>query len=86
VRLTPIPIEARKAVLKTLVAKAGSPYLQFSDGCEEPAELLNSCARLDFESIVSKRKGSPCRSGPTRDWLKNQNRRLASGKQRKKHA
>jgi bifunctional non-homologous end joining protein LigD len=70
VRLTPIPIEDRKAILQTLVAKAASPYLQFADGFEDPAELLNACARLDFEGIVSKRKGSPYRSGPTRDWLK----------------
>jgi bifunctional non-homologous end joining protein LigD len=70
VRLMPIPIEDRKAILKTLVAKAGSPYLQFADGFEDPAELLNACGRMDFEGIVSKRIGSPYRSGPTRDWVK----------------
>lgn len=70
VRLTPVPIEQRKAVLKTLVARAGTPCLQFSDTFEDPAELLDACARMNFEGIVSKRKGSAYRSGPTRDWLK----------------
>jgi ATP-dependent DNA ligase len=70
VRLTPIPLEERKAILEMLVAKVGSPYLQFSDTFDDPVELLDKCARLNFEGIVSKRKGSAYRSGPTRDWLK----------------
>jgi ATP-dependent DNA ligase len=70
VRLTPIPIEDRKAILKTLVANVGSPYVQFSDTFDDPVELLDACARMNFEGIVSKRKGSAYRSGPTRDWLK----------------
>ena len=62
VRLTPIPIEERKAILKMLVAKVGWPYLQFSDTFEDPAELLDTCVRMNFEGIVSKRKGSAYRT------------------------
>jgi ATP-dependent DNA ligase len=69
VRLTPLPLEERKSVLETLVAKVGSPHLQYSAAFADPEELLEACNRLHFEGIVSKRKGSPYRSGPTKDWL-----------------
>lgn len=70
VRLTPIPINERKAILQTMVARIGSPYLQFSEAFDDPVELLQTCEKMAFEGIVSKRRESSYRSGPTRDWLK----------------
>jgi len=70
VRLTPIPIEHRKAELKKIVDKVGTHFFQFSEPFEDAVELLKICHRIGFEGIVSKRRGSPYQSGSTRDWLK----------------
>jgi bifunctional non-homologous end joining protein LigD len=70
VRLTPIAIEERKATLKSMVARIGSPYFQFSDSFDDPEKLLEACVEHDLEGIVSKRRGSAYQSGPTRDWVK----------------
>ena len=34
------------------------------------SKKLASCHKMGFEGIVSKRRASAYRSGPTRDWLK----------------
>lgn len=70
VRLTPIAIEERKAILQTLTARMATPYVQFSEGFDDPAALMKACAKMEWEGIVSKRKGSAYRAGPTKDWLK----------------
>jgi ATP-dependent DNA ligase len=70
VRLTPVAIEDRKAVLTTLVSAVGNPHLQFSGDFDDPFKLLETCDRMNLEGIVSKRKGSAYRSGPTKEWPK----------------
>jgi bifunctional non-homologous end joining protein LigD len=70
VRFTPMPIEQRKTILADVVALADSQHLQFSGDFDDPVKLLQTCERMGLEGIVSKRRESAYRSGPTRDWLK----------------
>jgi len=70
VRLMPMPLEQRKAILADLVALADTQHLQFSGDFEEPFKLLETCQRMKLEGIVSKRRGSSYQPGRTRDWLK----------------
>jgi hypothetical protein len=53
-------------------ARAG---IQFNDHCDDlPADVVfRHACKLGFEGIVSKRLGSPYRSGRSRDWLKMNN-------------
>ena len=48
----------------------GDKHQQFSGDFNDPGALLKTCQRMKLEGIVSKRRESPYRSGPTRDWLK----------------
>jgi len=69
------PLEARKRALATVLrAKAGAG-IQFNEHCDDlPAEVVfRHACKLGFEGIVSKRLGSPYRSGRSRDWLKMKN-------------
>jgi ATP-dependent DNA ligase len=70
VRLMPIAIEQRKDMLRTLVDLVASRQFQFSDTFNDPIKLLDACSKHGLEGIVSKRKGSAYRSGPTKEWLK----------------
>jgi bifunctional non-homologous end joining protein LigD len=68
------PLEKRKATLARLLARAG-----FGVRLNEHLEHANSvhvfehACRMGLEGIVSKRKGSPYRSGRSLDWLKAKN-------------
>ena len=70
VRITPLPLVERKALLADLVAMVGDKHLQFSGDFDDPTALLHTCQRMNLEGIVSKRRESAYRSGPTRDWVK----------------
>lgn len=70
VRLMPLPLEQRKAALNDLVNDTDDEHLQFSGAFDDPVELLKVCEKMRLEGIVSKRRASPYRSGPTREWLK----------------
>jgi bifunctional non-homologous end joining protein LigD len=68
------PLDVRKATLASLLART-SPGMRFNDHMEEvdgPTVFQHAC-KLGLEGIVSKRKGSPYRSGRTPDWLKSKN-------------
>ncbi|HEX5847371.1 MAG TPA: DNA ligase [Rhodoplanes sp.] len=67
------PLEVRKATLSSVLAKAG-PGLRLNEHIEAdgPTVLAHAC-RMGLEGIVSKRKNSTYRSGPSRDWLKLKN-------------
>ena len=65
-----MPLTMRKAELSGLVALIDDEHLQFSGDFDDPEKLLASCHKMGFEGIVSKRRASAYRSGPTRDWLK----------------
>jgi bifunctional non-homologous end joining protein LigD len=67
------PLEERKRALAKLLRKAGSA-LRFNDHTEEPGDVVfRHACKLGFEGIVSKRLGSPYRSGRSRDWIKSKN-------------
>ena len=67
------PLAVRKAALVSVVIQAGAG-LRLNEHIEADGTLVFSHAcKLGLEGIVSKRKASQYRSGPTRDWLKSKN-------------
>ena len=62
-----LPCKERLADLMTAV---DTDHSQFSGTYSYPIELLAKCERIGLEGIVSKRRDSAYRSGPTRDWIK----------------
>jgi bifunctional non-homologous end joining protein LigD len=79
VRITPLTLTERKAQLADLVAATDTEHIQFSGAFLDPIKLLATCEKMGLEGIVSKRRDSAYRSGPTRDWL---NARLSLGRRR----
>jgi ATP-dependent DNA ligase len=68
------PLEVRKATLASVLAKAGpgirfNGHLDYDDG----AAVFQHACKMGLEGIVSKRKDSLYRSGPSPDWLKMKN-------------
>jgi bifunctional non-homologous end joining protein LigD len=68
------PLEVRKATLASVLAKS-RPGLRFNEHLDhDDAEVVfRHACKLGLEGIVSKRKGSPYRSGRSSDWLKMKN-------------
>jgi bifunctional non-homologous end joining protein LigD len=68
------PLEVRKATLASLLVKAG-PGLRLNEHIEhdDGEVVFRHACKLGLEGIVSKRKGSPYRSGRSPDWLKMKN-------------
>jgi len=75
------PLEVRKATLAKIVARAGHG-IWFNDHIEEEdgETVFRHACKLGLEGIVSKRKGSPYRSGRSPDWLKMKNPACAAVK------
>jgi bifunctional non-homologous end joining protein LigD len=75
------PLEVRKATLANIVARAGHG-IWFNDHLEDEdgKTVFRHACKLGLEGIVSKRKGSPYRSGRSRDWLKMKNPACAAVK------
>jgi bifunctional non-homologous end joining protein LigD len=68
------PLEVRKATLASVLARAGAGFrlnehIEHDDG----ETVFRHACKLGLEGIVSKRKGSPYRSGRSPDWLKMKN-------------
>jgi bifunctional non-homologous end joining protein LigD len=67
------PIEERKHVLANLLFREGDG-ISFNDLYDgDGAMIFKQACALGCEGIVSKRLGSPYRSGPFNDWLKIKN-------------
>ena len=67
------PLDVRKAMLRSLLIKAG-PGLRWNEHIEGDGEsIFRHACKLGLEGIVSKRKDSPYRSGRSPDWLKMKN-------------
>jgi bifunctional non-homologous end joining protein LigD len=68
------PIEVRKATLASTLRKT-RPGVQLSEHLEHPEGdvVFRHACKLGLEGIVSKRLGSPYRSGRSPDWLKIKN-------------
>jgi ATP-dependent DNA ligase len=70
------PLEVRKSALAgVLRRRKAAAGIQFNDHCDDlPVNVVfRHACKLGFEGIVSKRLGSPYRSGRSRDWLKMKN-------------
>jgi ATP-dependent DNA ligase len=70
VRITPLPLHDRRAMLAQVVAAANTKHMQFSGDFSDPIKLLMACEKIGREGIVSKRRNSSYRSGPTKEWIK----------------
>jgi bifunctional non-homologous end joining protein LigD len=67
------PLQVRKATLASILAKA-RPGIRFNEHVEgDGATIFAHACKMGLEGIVSKRKGSPYRSGRSPDWLKMKN-------------
>ena len=67
------PVEDRKAALKKLLSRS-HPGIAFNKHFDvEGSVLFHHACKLGCEGIVSKRLGSPYRSGRSSDWLKVKN-------------
>jgi bifunctional non-homologous end joining protein LigD len=68
------PLEVRKRGLAAVLGTAGAG-IRFNQHCDDlPADVVfRHACKLGFEGIVSKRLGSPYRSGRSRDWIKTKN-------------
>jgi bifunctional non-homologous end joining protein LigD len=68
------PLAVRKATLASMLAKAAAglwlnEHMEHDDG----EVVFRHACKMGLEGIVSKRKGSPYRSGRSPDWLKMKN-------------
>jgi bifunctional non-homologous end joining protein LigD len=75
------PLEARKATLASVLVKAASG-LRFNEHIEhdDGETVFRHACKMGLEGVVSKRKGSPYRSGRSSDWLKMKNPACAAVK------
>jgi bifunctional non-homologous end joining protein LigD len=67
------PIERRKTALAKLIRRAKTG-LALNEHIDEPGDVVfRHACKLGLEGIVSKRLGSPYRSGRSRHWIKSKN-------------
>ncbi|MDM0009282.1 DNA ligase D [Variovorax sp. J22G73] len=72
--LRALPVEERRARLAKLLGRKPPAPLRLSEAFEaSPRDLLLSSARIGFEGIVGKRKGSAYVSRRSPDWIKLKN-------------
>jgi bifunctional non-homologous end joining protein LigD len=72
--LRDLPVEERRARLAVLLGGKPPAPLRLSEAFDaSPRDLLASSARIGFEGIVAKRKGSPYVSRRSPDWIKLKN-------------
>jgi bifunctional non-homologous end joining protein LigD len=68
-----LPIERRKRELERLLKKASNKLVFNEHFDTEGAEVFRVACELGCEGIVSKKLGSPYRSGRSDTWLKIKN-------------
>lgn len=67
--LRPLPLEVRKALLRSVLPEAGA--LKYTDHIEEDGEAFyHGLMRLKLEGMVAKQANSPYRSGRSAEWIK----------------
>lgn len=66
----PLPLRARKALLRALIPPSG-PIKYADDLAAEGPVVLDQACRLGAEGIVSKRADRPYRAGRNANWLKS---------------
>ena len=68
------PLKARRAALQRIVAKRRGDGILFNEAlAEEGSVVFVKACELGLEGIVSKREGSPYRSGRSPNWVKTKN-------------
>jgi bifunctional non-homologous end joining protein LigD len=68
------PLEERRGRLQHLLGKVTAPGVQFNEHIAgNGGTIFEHACRLGFEGIVSKHRGHPYRSGPSKSWLKVKN-------------
>ena len=60
----------RKARLAEVIGAQLNPHLRYVEHFEDWEALLEAGARLGLEGIVSKKRDTPYRSGPSHAWIK----------------
>jgi bifunctional non-homologous end joining protein LigD len=68
--LRPLPLIERRRRLERLLARSNVRCLRLVEAFDDGVKLLEAAERHHLEGVVSKRKASPYRSGPSRNWLK----------------
>ena len=73
------PLVERKAALRKLLKKTlgGIQYIEHTKG--DGSKMFDAVCKLGLEGMVSKRLSSPYRSGPSRNWIKEQESKSGSG-------
>jgi bifunctional non-homologous end joining protein LigD len=66
----PYGLEKRQARLDVLLARFDCPAVLMSKAFDDGAALLRIAEKHKLESVVSKKREAPYRSGPCRDWAK----------------
>ena len=70
-RVASLPLEARKARLRTLVGGRQTGRIRYSEHVDGRGdEFFAQACRLGLEGIISKRRDQPHREGRHGDWLK----------------
>lgn len=77
--LRPLPLSARKAMLRRVVAAADPQGpLRYVEAVDERGEdLFAAVAEMGLEGVLAKRAASPYRAGRSADWLKVRVERVA---------
>jgi len=69
--LRAVPLHARRALLKQLVAAHGGNRVRFSDDFPaSAAQVLETACSLNLEGVIAKRRDSVYTSARSTDWLK----------------
>jgi bifunctional non-homologous end joining protein LigD len=68
--LRQLPLTERRRRLERLLARSDVPCLRLVATFDDGGQPFAEAERRQLEGIVSKRKASPYRSGPSRDWRK----------------
>jgi bifunctional non-homologous end joining protein LigD len=73
-----LPLSERKAALRNVLrrTKGGIQYVEPTKG--HGAEMFAAVCDLGLEGIVSKKINSPYRSGPSKNWIKVKNPKVAA--------
>lgn len=64
------PLVARRVRLRTLLKRAASDVLHFSETFPDASKLLAACSERGLEGVVSKKADQPYVSGKNRSWIK----------------
>lgn len=65
------PLDARRALLKRLLAASASEHVRFSEEFDAaPESVVASACKLGLEGVIAKRRSAPYQSSRSADWVK----------------